>query len=69
MGNCAVVGGQAWLLDLVWLNGITFVKNSPPYQAIALDYGTVKNGAWIVTNRFVTPPVPTDMEWAGPDVE
>jgi hypothetical protein len=66
MENCAVVGGQAWILERAWLNGINYVVNKAPYQAITLDYGTVKNGAWIVTNNYYSGTVPTAELWAGP---
>jgi hypothetical protein len=65
MENCAVVGGQAWANnDPEWLNAIALNNAKPPYQAVTLDYGTVKNGTWIVTNPYLASA--QDEKWVGP---
>jgi hypothetical protein len=66
METCAVVGGQTWADDTpAWFNAIAFSKGKTPYQAVTLDYGTVKENAWIVTNNYSGGALPTDMKWDG----
>jgi hypothetical protein len=74
MENCAEVGGQSWdgTFDpsdgsTIWLNAIAINANKRPYQAVTLDYGTMKDFAWIVTNNYsYNGTYPTDMQWLGP---
>lgn len=64
--TCAEVGGQSWFISLGTLGPYCWWENAiigTEYPSVTLAFGTVKDGAWIVTAPFAD----SDSElWSGP---
>ena len=66
--TCAAVGGQAFnvYLPQSYDDSWEYLNQIAEKESITLDYGTVKDGAWIVSNPVDTAGTNNDEFWAGP---